>query len=51
LLEPHQEPHVIKLLVEKCQRFFENNIEVLEELLENLKDEQMFEAVLHIASE
>ena len=37
--------------MEKCQRFFENNIDVLEELLENLKEEQMFEAVIHIASE
>ena len=51
LLEKDQEPHVIKLLVEKAQRFFENNIEVLEDLLENLKDEQMFEAVMHIAQE
>ena len=42
---------MIKLLVEKASRFFENNINILEELLENLKDEQMYEAVLRIAEE
>ena len=51
LLEDKQEPHVISLLVEKAQRFFENNIQVLEVLLDNLKEEQMFEAVMHIAEE
>ena len=39
LLEDNQEPHVISLLVEKAQRFFENNIEILEILLDNLKEE------------
>ena len=39
LLEDKQEPHVISLLVEKAQRFFENNIEILEILLHNLKEE------------
>lgn len=51
LLEDKQEPHVISLLVEKAQRFFENNIEILEILLHNLKEEQMFEAVMHIGQE
>ena len=31
------------------QTFFENNLDIMEDLLENLKEEQMFEAVEHIA--
>jgi len=39
LTEEGQEIHVISLLVTKAVRFFENNIDVLESLLQQLKDE------------
>ena len=42
---------MIKLLVEKAQIFFMNYLVVLETLLDNLKDEEMFEAVISIAEE
>ena len=46
LLTTDQESHVIKLLVEKAKFFFVNNFDVVEELLETLKAEEMLEAVM-----
>ena len=51
MLESGQESHVIKLIVEKAQVFFEQNLDYVEELVESLKDEQMFEAANHISKE
>lgn len=42
-------PDVIILLVRKALNFFEQNMDIIETLISNLKDEQMFEAVLFIA--
>ena len=42
---------MIDLIVTKAIRFFEANLYVLQNLLETLRDEQMFDAVLSIAHE
>ena len=49
LCEDNQQPHVINLIVAKAIRFFENNLYIIENLLQTLKEENMFEAVLSIA--
>ena len=51
LCEEDQESHVIDLIVTKTIRFFESHMYLLENLLRTLRDEQMFDAVLHIANE
>ena len=51
LLAEGQEPHVIKLLVLKGKMFLSKNFEVIRNLLEDLKAEQMFEAVILIAQD
>ena len=51
LQEQGQEPYVIKLIVEKAQILFINQLEILETLMDNLKDEEMFEAVVTVAEE
>jgi hypothetical protein len=40
---------MIDFCVVKAVKFFETNIDILDELVKNLKDEQMFEAILVIA--
>ena len=51
LLEPNQEVKQIKMVAEKAHRFLFSNIWILETLIEDLKDEQMFEAVVSIGLE
>ena len=51
LFESGQEPYVIKLIVEKAQILFMNQLGIFETLLDNLKDEEMLEAVVSIAEE
>ena len=50
LLEQGQESHVISLLVWKMETFLQQNPDLIEELLENLRDEQMIEAVTEISN-
>jgi hypothetical protein len=49
LMQENQQPELIHLIVVKAVKFFEVNIDILEELVRTLKDEQMFDAVLFIA--
>lgn len=51
LLEEGQEASQIKNIASKAHRFMMSNIWILETLIENLKDEQMFDAVDSIGSE
>ena len=51
LIEEGQESNVIDLIVANSVRFFEANFYVLQNLLNTLRDEQMFDAVLNIAQD
>lgn len=51
LLEQGQEASQIKNIAAKAHRFILSNIWILEDLIETLKDEQMFEAVDSIGRE
>ena len=51
LLEPGQEVSQIKNIAAKANRFLMNNIWILEDLIDTLKDEQMFDAVDSIGLE
>jgi len=48
-MQENQQPELIHLIVVKAVKFLEVNIDILDELIRNLKDEQMFDAVLFIA--
>jgi len=49
LMQENQQPELIHLIVVKAVKFLETNIDILQDLIQNLKDEQMFDAVLAIA--
>lgn len=49
MLRSDQTPSAINDLVMSTVLFFETNMDILEDLISNLKDEDMFEAVLYIA--
>ena len=48
-MQENQQPELIHLIVVKAVKFLETNIDILADLIQNLKDEQMFDAVLAIA--
>ncbi len=51
LLKSRSNPEVINTLVRQAYYFFEQNFEIVEDLISHLKDEQMNEAVLQIAKQ